>query len=280
MKKVLIIINVSKDESVKIAEEISSFLKEKQYETVFYSFAGFCNRAPFSEFDFVISLGGDGTVLFAARNSVEYGIPIFPVNLGQFGFIAAIQPDEWKTELEKFLDGKSQIKERMMVTVEINRRGTVVFSQLGLNDVVVSSAKGATTVNLNAMYDELPLCRLISDGVIISTPTGSTAYSAAAGGPIIDPELDAMILTPVNSFSLSSRPLVLSTEGKLKISVEKSRNRDVFLRVDGQEPEELLFGDEIIIRKYEKKVRLVSCTRENFYNALRSKLNWTGGPYA
>lgn len=280
MKKALIIINVSKNESVQIADDISNYLKTKDYETEFYSFVGFCNKAPFDGFEFVITLGGDGTVLFAARNSVDLGIPIFPVNLGQFGFIASIQPDNWKKELDKFLENKAELKQRMMINAEIYRDNKKIFSQCGLNDVVVSSAKGATTVNLNVNYNSLPLCHLVSDGVIISSPTGSTAYSAAAGGPIIDPELEAMILTPLNSFSLSSRPVVLSPEGELEIVVEKSRNKDVFLRVDGQEPIDLQFGDEIRIKKLEKKVCLVSCTQEKFYNALRSKLNWTGGPHA
>jgi len=280
MKKALIIINVSKDYSLKIADDISAFLKTKNIQSEFYSFVGFCNKAPFDGFDFVITLGGDGTVLFAARNSVDLEIPIFPVNLGEFGFIAAIQPENWKEELEIFLENKAEIKERAMVNVEIFRENKMIYSQCGLNDVVVSAARGATTVSLNVTYNSLQLCQFKSDGVIICTPTGSTAYSAAAGGPIVDPELDALVLTPMNSFSLSSRPIVLSPKGTLEISVEKSRNKDVSLTVDGQEPVKLLFEDKIKITQLKKKVKLVSCNRENFYNALRSKLNWTGGPYA
>ena len=129
-------------------------------------------------------------------------------------------------------------------------------------------------------YNFAPLCKLISDGVIVSTPTGSTAYSAAAGGPIIDSEMEACVLTPVNPFSLSSRPLVLNPNGKIQIKVCSSRNKDACISVDGQQPFQLQCDDKIVIQKLEKKITLISSTQEKFYNALRSKLNWSGVPHA
>lgn len=280
MKKVLIIINISKDESMSLAEEIADYLKQKNLEIVFYGFNGFCDKAPFEGYDFVITLGGDGTVLFAARNCVDYEIPLFPVNLGEFGFIASIQPDEWKENIEKFLNNKLPIVNRSMISVEVLRENQTVYSFYGLNDAVISAQRAATTISLEVKYDSLPLCKLKSDGVIISTPTGSTAYSAAAGGPIIDPEMDAFVITPLNSFSLSSRPIVLNPKGELSILVERGRTRDVCLKVDGQQSVDLLFGDRVLIKQLQKKVKLVGCTPEKFYTALRSKLNWSGGPHA
>ena len=144
----------------------------------------------------------------------------------------------------------------------------------------LSAKRGATTISLSVNYDGLPLCKLKSDGVIVSTSTGSTAYSAAAGGPIVDPHLSAFVLTPVNSFSLSSRPVVLSPDGDLEIVVEQSRAKEICITVDGQEAELLNSEDKVFVSKYEKKVQLVCATREKFYNALRSKLNWSGGPHA
>lgn len=280
MKKALIIINVSKDESMSLSQEISSFLKEKGFNIEYFDFDGFCDNTPIKGFDLVITLGGDGTVLFAARNSVEYNIPIFPVNLGQFGFIASVQPNEWKEELETFLEGKSIIQERSMLNVEVVRDNKIIYSSLGLNDVVISAKRAATTISLAIKYDTLPLCKLKSDGVIISTATGSTAYSAAAGGPIVAPNLNAFVITPINSFSLSSRPIVLNTDSNIEINIEKSRTKDISITVDGQEPFLLQFGDSVLVKQNQKKVKLISSTKEKFYNALRSKLNWSGGPHA
>ena len=279
MKKALIVINTSKDESMILANEINMFLSKKGVKSDLLNFDGFCGNVSFEGYDFVITLGGDGTVLFAARNAVKLGIPVFPVNLGQFGFIASVQPFEWKNELETFLSGDAFIEKRAMLDVKVFRDSKVVYSSLGLTDVVISAKRGASTISLSVNYDGVPLCKLKSDGVIVSTSTGSTAYSAA-GGPIVDPHLSAFVLTPVNSFSLSSRPVVLSPDGDLEIMVEQSRAKEICITVDGQEAELLKSEDRIFVNKYEKKVQLVCATREKFYNALRSKLNWSGGPHA
>ena len=280
MKKALLIINVSKDESMTLAQEIARYLKSKGIASEFLSFDGFVDNCDFKGFDFVISLGGDGTVLYAARNASKYGIPVFPVNLGEFGFIASVQPDEWQKELKIFLDGKAVFEKRSLLKVEVNRKGKRVYSSLSLNDAVIATQRGVSTTMLSVKRNELPLCRLKADGLILSTPTGSTAYSAAAGGPILSPELEAFVLTPLNSFSLSSRPIVLSPDSKLEITIEKSRTTGICLTVDGQEPFMLSSGDEIFVSMNKKKVQLVAGSAEKFYNALRSKLNWSGVPHA
>ena len=280
MKKALIVINTSKEASVLLSHKIGSFLEDCGISTSFLNFEGNYIEYSFKEFDFVITLGGDGTVLYAARNAVEYGIPVFPVNFGQFGFIASVQPIEWKECLKAFLAGKAPIEERFMIDLKVFRDNNVVYSSLGLNDAVISSVKGVSTISLDIKYDNLPLCNLKADGVIISTSTGSTAYSAAAGGPIVDPRLSALVLTPLNSFSLSSRPIVLSPNGVLCISAEPGRAKDISLTVDGQEAVQLKPEDKIIIKRNDKKIKLVYCTEEKFYNALKSKLNWLGVPYA
>ena len=280
MKKALIVINTSKEASVLLSHKIGSFLEGAGIDASFLNFEGFDIDYSFEGFDFVVTLGGDGTVLYAARNAVGYGIPVFPINFGQFGFIASVQPIEWKECLQAFLDGKAPVEERFMVEVKVFRNGNVVYSSLGLNDVVISAEKGATTISLDVEYDDLPLCKMKADGIIVSTSTGSTAYSAAAGGPIVDPRLSALVLTPVNSFSLSSRPIVLSPNGILGISVEPGRTKNVSMTVDGQEPFSLLLGDKVFIKRNDKKIKLIYSTEEKFYNALRSKLNWLGVPYA
>ena len=280
MKKALIIINVSKDESMTLAKEIASYLKKKDVAYDFLSFDGFVDNTDFKGYDFVISLGGDGTVLYAARNASKYGLPVFPVNLGEFGFIASVQPEDWQKELKLFMDGKAVFEKRSMLKVEVRRNGKRVYSSLSLNDAVISAERGVSTIMLSVKRNSLPLCRLKADGLILATPTGSTAYSAAAGGPIVSPEVEAFVLTPLNSFSLSSRPIVLSPDSNLEITVEKSRIKGICLTVDGQEPFVSQGGDIISVVLNKKKAKLVAGSEEKFYNALRSKLNWSGVPHA
>lgn len=280
MKKSLIIINTGKEKSKKLADEISDYLNSREISVDFLNFEGFSQNKSFKDYDFVVTLGGDGTVLFAARNCVDYEIPLFPINFGEFGFIASVQPEEWKESIDLFLQDKAVIEQRSMINAIVLRDGKEVYSSYGLNDVVIAAKRGAAIITLSVKYDDVPLCKLKSDGIIISTSTGSTAYSAAAGGPIVDPELSAFVVTPINSFSLSSRPIVLNPKGTVSISFEKSRSKDVSVTVDGQEPFPLEFGDVVYIKRLPKKIKLVGCTKEKFYNALRSKLNWSGGPYA
>ena len=280
MKKALIIINVSKDESMTLAKEIASYLKKKDVAYDFLSFDGFVDNTDFKGYDFVISLGGDGTVLYAARHSSKYGLPVFPVNLGEFGFIASVQPEDWQKELKLFMDGKAVFEKRSMLKVEVIRNGKRVYSSLSLNDAVISAERGVSTIMLSVKRNSLPFCRLKADGLILATPTGSTAYSAAAGGPIVSPEVEAFVLTPLNPFSLSSRPIVLSPDSNLEITVEKSRIKGICLTVDGQEPFGIQFGDIISVVLNKKKAKLVAGSEEKFYNALRSKLNWSGVPHA
>ena len=280
MNKALIIINVSKDESMTLAKEIAAYLKKKDVAYDFLSFDGFVDNTDFKGYDFVISLGGDGTVLYAARNASKYGLPVFPVNLGEFGFIASVQPEDWQKELKLFMDGKAIFEKRSMLKVEVRRNGKKVYSSLSLNDAVISAERGVSTIMLSVKRNSLPLCRLKADGLILATPTGSTAYSAAAGGPIVSPEVEAFVLTPLNSFSLSSRPIVLSPDSNLEITVEKSRIKGICLTVDGQEPFGIQTGDIISVILNKKKAKLVAGSEEKFYNALRSKLNWSGVPHA
>jgi NAD+ kinase len=278
VKKSLIVVNSFKEESKSLGAEIQAYLKKLNIQADLFVFNGFSEQYPFYGYDFVITMGGDGTVLFAARGCAPLGIPIFPVNFGSFGFIASVQRNEWKKELDEFLAGKSVIDERSMLQSYLIRGGQRRLSATGLNDIVICGKTAAHTISFNVLYDKVPLGEIKADGIIISTATGSTAYSASAGGPIIDPGLDAMVLTLMNAFSLSSRPIVLSPEGVIEIEILPSRISYVVISVDGQIPVDLHVGDIIRIRQIEAKAKLIGCTKEKFYNALRSKLNWSGGP--
>jgi NAD+ kinase len=278
VKKSLIVVNSFKEESKALGAEIQTYLKKLGIQADIFVFNGFSEQYPFYGYDFVITMGGDGTVLFAARGCAPMGIPIFPVNFGSFGFIASVQRGEWKKELDDFLAGNSVIDERSMLRADLVRGGQRRLTATGLNDIVVCGKTAAHTISFNVLYDKVPLGEIKADGIIISTATGSTAYSASAGGPIIDPGLDAMVLTLMNAFSLSSRPLVLSPDGSLEIEILPSRISDVVISVDGQIPVDLHVGDVIRINQIDDKAKLIGCTKEKFYNALRSKLNWSGGP--
>jgi len=280
MKKALIIKNLSNKESLSLSEQLSLFLKTKGYSSDSLNFDGVNQEFSFKKYDFVITLGGDGTVLFAARNCLNYGIPIFPINLGQFGFMASVQPSEWQENLELFLSGNAPSQLRSMLYAELYRDGKMITSGLGLNDVVFSARHTVRTVAMDVSFNDAHLCRLRGDGLIISSATGSTAYSASAGGPIVDPVLDAFVMTPINSFSLSGRPIVLRPEGSFQITIQPCRTKEIRMHVDGQEVASLNAGDIIKIRLHERKIKLICSTQNKFFNALQSKLNWQGEPYA
>ncbi|MBQ0050828.1 MAG: NAD(+)/NADH kinase [Treponema sp.] len=277
-KRCIIIVNTYKEESKRLGAEIKEYLSTLGVHADIFMFNGFSEQYPFPGYDFVITMGGDGTVLFAARGCAPLGIPIFPVNFGSFGFIASVQRNEWKRELDIFLKGDAFIDERSMLKADLVRGGTRRLRATGLNDIVVCGKTAAHTISFNVSYDGVSLGEIKADGIIISTATGSTAYSASAGGPIIDPGLDALVLTLVNAFSLSSRPLVLSPKGELAIEILPSRISDVVISVDGQIPVDLHVGDIVKIKQAEGRAKLIGCTKEKFYDALRSKLNWSGGP--
>ena len=278
VKKSLIVVNSFKEESKSLGNEIQAYLRSLGIVADIFLFNGYSEQYPFYGYDFVITMGGDGTVLFAARGCAPLGIPIFPINFGSFGFIASVQRDEWKRELDDFFAGKAVIDERSLLQADLIRGQNRRLSATGLNDIVICGKTAGHMITFNVLYDKVPLGEIKSDGIIISTATGSTAYSASAGGPIIDPDLDSMVLTLMNAFSLSSRPLVLSPDGELEIEILPSRMSDVVISVDGQIPVDLHVGDVIRVCQHEKKAKLIGCTKEKFYNALRSKLNWSGGP--
>lgn len=282
MKKCAIVINTYKEEAAAIAEELKVFLSVKEFEVILFPLSRDLVEYDFSGCDFVVTLGGDGTVLYAARHCAPLGIPVFPINLGQFGFIAGISKTAWKEKLSLFLDDKLELAERSLILVLVKRRGhdLSVFGSTALNDAVIKVAGAAQIAELSVSCNDEPFGHIRSDGVVIATPTGSTAYSAAAGGPIVDPDLDVLVFSPICPFSLSSRPIVMHQSVKIAIEVLPSRGAKLLLSCDGQEGFPLEEADVIEIRTASEKVRLAGCDSKVFYTALKSKLNWAGGPHA
>jgi NAD+ kinase len=290
MKECLVIINSYNEEACKLYSSIETFLKKHNIFAKKFLYFGL--NSEFSDdnkdvlcteknhYSFAITLGGDGTVLFAARICAPYNIPVFAINFGQFGFIAGIQVDKWQQDLQLYLEGKSKLVERSLVCAELHRNNQILFSSTALNDVVVTGNGAARIISLDVTANNNSLGHFKADGVIVATSTGSTAYSAAAGGPIVDPSMDVLILSTICAFSLSNRPLVLPSWSELEIKVLPSRGAQVCITCDGQVAFDVEEDDIIKIRKANKNLTLIGCDSNVFYGALRSKLNWSGGPIA
>jgi NAD+ kinase len=271
----LLIINTQKTAAIALASEIREALEGEGCETVAHSFDG-ADFAP-GGFDLAFSLGGDGTVLFAARLIAAFGTPIIPLNLGTLGFISSVHPSQWFDVFSRWREGKLSVSERLMLDVRVKRRGETVFALTGLNDAVISASGIAKTIWLDAWTEDKHIGSYRSDGLIAATPTGSTAYSSSAGGPIIDPEIEAVILNPICPFTMLYRPIVLPARRPVMIKIGGEQRSGVLLTIDGQVTESLEPDDLVVIRRSENKARLVACDRAAFYKALHQKLAGTVG---
>lgn len=280
-RRVLIIANLMKDEASVVAREISAHLSTLSVESDIFGFTGAPGYYPSLDHeDLVVSLGGDGTVLFAARTAASHGVPILPFNLGRLGFIAGFGRNDWIVALDCWLEGRLNLSARMMLSIGVKREGKNVQSFYALNDGVISAQGIAKVIGLEITAGGSPMGSYRSDGVIVSTPTGSTAYNLAAGGPVMHPEMDAMILNPICPFTLSNRPLVVPGGERIDIVVEEGKRTGVMLTVDGQETFILQASDKVSFTRAERKALIYAPERIGFYEVLREKLSWSGGPNA
>ncbi len=223
--------------------------------------------------DLVIVLGGDGTLLAAARNVHSSNIPILAVNLGTLGFLTAITTRELYSSLELILNEKHQIDRRKLLRVQMIRSGVVGNTHHALNDVVLNKAAISRISDFEAYVDGVLVSVFKADGLIVSTPTGSTAYSMAAGGPIVYPTVEAFIVTPICPHTLTNRPLVVPDSAKIEIIV-KTESESVFLTVDGQVGLALHNEDRIVCDLSTSWVSLVRPPQKEFFEVLRNKLKW------
>ncbi len=221
----------------------------------------------------VIVLGGDGTLLSAARAIGGAEIPLFAVNLGGLGFLTAIAIEDVFPELERALRGEHRIGLRRMLECSIMRGGVHVSTYDALNDVVLSKASIARVIDLDAWVDNHFVCGYKADGLIISTPTGSTAYSLSAGGPIIFPSVAALAITPICPHMLTNRPVIVSDTSVIQI-VALGDPESIFLTVDGQVGEMLQPEDRVICRSSSKAIHLIRPPKAMFFDVLRAKLKW------
>ncbi|MGH9775100.1 MAG: NAD(+)/NADH kinase [Candidatus Acidiferrales bacterium] len=221
----------------------------------------------------LIVLGGDGTLLAAARLLDSHRVPILAVNLGSLGFLTSVTLEELYPLLEDVLAGRHQTSERLMLEALVTRAGKSVERLLALNDAVITKAAMARIIDLDVHVDTAFVGRFRADGLIVSTPTGSTAYSLAAGGPIVYPELDAFVITPICPHMLTNRPLVIPDSCCVRIELV-SGDEPVHLTLDGQTGCELHKDDRVEVTKSASRVLLVRPPKKTFYEILRNKLLW------
>ena len=225
--------------------------------------------------DLVIVVGGDGSLLGAARALCQYDVPVLGVNRGGLGFLTDIAPDELEQGVGDVLEGKYMAEARFLLDVIVCRGSEELGTISALNEVVLHPGKSARMIEFELFIDGQFVYSLKSDGLILSTPTGSTAYSLSAGGPIMHPKLDALVLVPMYPHTLSSRPIVV--EGNSEIRITISSLNDIYPQVscDGQEHIACAPGDTLIIRKKPQSLRLIHPLDHNFYAICRSKLGWS-----
>jgi len=221
----------------------------------------------------LIVLGGDGTLLAAARALRGRDIPLFPVNVGGLGFLTAISIDELYPELERALRGGHRIGRRRMLHCEVVRNEQTVSEYEALNDVVLTKASIARMIDLETYVDAHFVCAYKADGLIVATPTGSTAYSLSAGGPIIFPRVAALCLTPICPHMLTNRPVIVPDSSVIRI-VNRAADGDTYLTIDGQVGEPLRHMDQVICRSSTQCLQLIRPPRSLFFDVLRQKLKW------
>ena len=277
ISKVILVANLQKNGAELLLNEISIYIKSLGIKSYIFTYNGKAEIPKLESADLVFSLGGDGTVLFCSRIVESMSIPILAVNIGDFGFITEISKNEWKSSFIKYQKGHLDLSRRVMLKVMVERNGESVAFHKGLNDAVITSNGISNIVKLNMHINNTDLGKYKADGIIVATPTGSTAYSISAGGPILDPEMEALIINPICPFTLSNRPIVVSGNEVISITIESGQRTDVILSVDGQDAYPLLEGDKIIIERSQTKALLIRSDQRNFYDILRSKLNWSGG---
>ena len=223
--------------------------------------------------EMVVVLGGDGTLISVARMIGDREVPILGVNLGSLGFLTEITLDELCASVERYSTGNYKISERMMLKVAVVRNGEVIEEKRVLNDVVITKGALARIIDLETTINGSYLTTFKGDGLIISTPTGSTGYSLSAHGPILYPELECFVITPICPHTLTNRPIVVASDSLISVEL-KCLKETVFLTLDGQVGIELKCGDEIRVRKSEYQTRLIISDSKDYFEILRTKLKW------
>lgn len=279
--KTAVVVNLSKEEAISCAGEISLLMLSNNAEVFMLSecapfYKGF--RVSYADTieelfkicDIAITVGGDGTIIHAAKYAASFDKPLIGVNVGRLGFAADIEIDEIG-ELTRILDGDYSVEERILLDVEVIKNG-VSKNYLAVNDAVIARGQLSKIIDLQVTLDDEEIAKYRADGLLFSTPTGSTAYSLSAGGPIVAPQLECILMTPVCPHSLFSRSVIFEGNSILTISVKIPSECCCVLTIDGEKNIDILAEDTVKIRKSDLKLKFVSIHRRNFYRKLNEKL--------
>jgi NAD+ kinase len=270
MKTFGIIYNPYKEKAKKSLQKIKEWLEKRKCKAV--AIPSTSPRMP--EMDFAVTLGGDGTMLMASRTLAPKEIPVLGVNLGSLGFLAETDQKEVFSLLEGVIADKYRVEERLMLSIEFTS-GKERSSHLALNDCIIHAGANGRVVRVQAMINTEFVADYIGDGLIVSTPTGSTAYSLAASGPIVHPGLPVFVMTPICPHTLTQRPLIISSSEALTLNVITKHHLDKpIISIDGQINYSVGMKDQINISLYEKPLRLISNPKRKYFQVLRRKLKW------
>ncbi|MEO8502442.1 MAG: NAD(+)/NADH kinase [Acidobacteriota bacterium] len=278
-KRVAVIAKAESREAERAAVELGEWLSRRGLEVLYDGHlveqAGVPDERRFrygQACDLIVALGGDGTLLAAARN-LGADTPILGVNLGNLGFLTELNRAELYPALVRALAGKYTIEERSLLDVGLDRADGPPLSYHAMNDAVVAKTALSRIIEMSLRVDGELVSRFRADGLIVATPTGSTAYNLSAGGPILQPRLPVMVLTPICPHSLSLRPIVVPDSSKVEITLETQRE-EVYLTLDGQEGTTIGYGETASVTRSERHVRLLRLSGRSYFDALRGKLHW------
>ncbi|MDX1473163.1 MAG: NAD(+) kinase [Reinekea sp.] len=224
--------------------------------------------------DLIIVVGGDGTFLGAARDVARYEVPMLGINRGRLGFLTDIMPSEMETGSADVFRGEFQLEDRFLLQAKIIRNGAVVAQDCALNDVVLHPGQSIRMIEFDLFIDDQFVYSQKSDGLIVSTPTGSTAYALSAGGPLMHPNMHALVLVPMFPHSLNNRPIVVGAQAQLCIRIGHKNTLPPHVSLDAQNHLELAHGDELHISKYPQTVKLIHLKGHNYFETCRTKLGW------
>ncbi len=221
--------------------------------------------------DIVITIGGDGTIIHKAKHAARFSKPILGINLGKIGFVAGLEPTEID-KLEQLIKGKYTVEKRMMLSVNV-KKGETTRKFYALNDVVITKGVYSGLVNLNVTLNNDEITKYVADGIILATPTGSTAYSLSAGGPVIEPSMKCILLTPICQHSMFSRPVIFGENSKINITAKTREKDESVLSIDGGRPIIISDRDLVSVEAAKMTVSLIKLKNQNFYKVLNSKLS-------
>lgn len=265
--KIALIVNKDKEKAIFIASQISKLLTDCGAEIIVDK----VHDELFKECDVAITVGGDGTIIHSAKHAAKYSKPMIGVNVGRLGFAAEVEPDNI-SDLKRILDNDYKIQNRMLLDISVKHINGETENYLAVNDATLSRGQLSRIIDIFVSLDNSPISTYMADGILFSTPTGSTAYSLSAGGPVIYPEMNCILLTPICPHSLISRSVVFDGNAVLTAKVKVNDNSPALLSIDGERNINIRPDDLITIKKSDKSLKLITLYDRNFYQRLNEKL--------